>query len=648
MKKEMSEKLIIRSLVITALMTVMTVFLVVFMTGRIDVFADPESDMPADGDGPIAASEITGISKLVCGAQYTVALKNDGSLWSWGSNIDYCLGYTPGVWVNAENGEGASWTQTTYSDSPNKLKRIDDVADVDICGTSILVAKNDGTVWIKKGGIVVFVQVEGLENVRSVSCGLHHYAALTEGGDLYLWGDNAVGQIGDGTTDFKSQPYHLEIDGVSAFKDVSLGTYHNIALTTDGDVYVWGMNNSGQIGDGTRTDRHTPQKLAFEGLNDKIVTVNAGSSSTAAVTENGSLYMWGSQLPDTSETEDIQFNTSITPHIMLDKQDVRDVELGIYHYAILKKNGDLLMWGSNTYHEINDTELSYYGLGLEPVKVLDGTAVQQISLGSGHTGAVKSDGTILMWGDDTYGQLGKAVENCTEAPDSSGTGTGDGSETGDGNTGTGDGNTEDGNTGDGSTEDGNTGDGSTEVEPDLPEVTSVKLKKTVYAYSGKNIKPAAVVKAGTATLKKGVDYTVSYKSQCKKVGKYKVTVRGAGQYAGKFSRILSYTIIPDKVRITRIKTKYLSGTREAIVKIYASSKIKPTKKIYYEARVYKDKKLKKQVGDKKTFYSWQRFRGGFFGIKTKYKRGKTYYMRIRTVSGSYKSKWSKVRSFKIK
>ena len=120
--------------------------------------------------------------------------------------------------------------------------------------------------------------------MSSVSLGYWHSAAVTTNGDLYCWGRNYDGQIGDGTTTNRYTPVKV-LENVSS---VSLGEYHSAAVTTNGDLYCWGGNYDGQIGDGTNTNRNTPVKVL-----ENVSSVSLGYGHSAAVTADGDLYCWG-------------------------------------------------------------------------------------------------------------------------------------------------------------------------------------------------------------------------------------------------------------------------------------------------------------------------------------------------------------------
>ena len=232
---------------------------------------------------PLAVME--GVVSASAGADFTVALKADGTLWTWGGNDEGQLG-----------------TGTTE-------------------------------------GSATPVQV--LDQVTAVVAGDYHVAALRTDGTLWTWGDNLFGQLGDGTQDSRPTPQQILTD-VTA---VNLGGYHAAALRTDGTLWMWGSNIDGQLGTGQATEVLQTQPVQVP-LNGAVLAVAAGTGHTVAILEDGSLWVWGrndqGQLgldPDTAAL--VPQPTQVT-----ESTGAVDVAAGTYQTACLLSDGTLLTWGA--------------------------------------------------------------------------------------------------------------------------------------------------------------------------------------------------------------------------------------------------------------------------------------------------------------
>ena len=243
-----------------------------------------------------------------------------------------------------------------------------------------------------------YTPVKIMKNVAAVSLGDEHSAAVTKDGSLYMWGYNRYGQLGNGNTTDSYTPIKI-MENVTA---VSLGYYHSAAVTKDGSLYMWGYNGSGQLGNGSTTDSYTPIKIMKN-----VATVSLGGNHSAAVTKDGSLYMWGynysGQLGNGSTTN------SYTPVKIM--ENVAAVSLGSGHSAAITKDGSLYMWGNNYSGQLGNGSTTNRST---PVKIMEKVAA--VSLGGNHSAAITKDGGLYTWGDNYFGQLGNGSIKNSDTP----------------------------------------------------------------------------------------------------------------------------------------------------------------------------------------------------------------------------------------
>ena len=150
----------------------------------------------------------------------------------------------------------------------------------------------------EKNYSAVAQQVPGLQKVRNIVLTSDHTAAITENGQLYMWGRNSDGQLGDGTTTDANIPMQPKLEENVKVKQVALGDKHTIALSTDGQVYVYGYNGDGRLGKGNSSlvknskDNYLPAKIEI-GEKKDVEQVYTYNGSSAALTTDGELYIWG-------------------------------------------------------------------------------------------------------------------------------------------------------------------------------------------------------------------------------------------------------------------------------------------------------------------------------------------------------------------
>lgn len=242
--------------------------------------------------------------------------------------------------------------------------------------------------------------VRGLtEKAIAVSSGYYHTCALVGVGGAQCWGLNASGQLGDGTNIDSDTAVHVQGMDIPVTA-IELGVSHSCALLETGEVRCWGDNEYGQLGNGTRDNSNIP--VTVQGLSEKVVQIAAGGTFTCALTEDGKLYCWGSGLKgcigeDTTET-------LLTP-VLVDglEQDIDLIVAGDYHLCARSTSGKILCWGALS------SEDEFTSSSPFKVEELIGTVVQ-MAAGGGYTCALTTADGVKCWGDNYFGQLGDGTD----------------------------------------------------------------------------------------------------------------------------------------------------------------------------------------------------------------------------------------------
>ncbi len=227
-----------------------------------------------------------------------------------------------------------------------------------------------------------------------------HTAAIKTDGTLWTWGNNANGRLGTNNITHRSSPVQT-VSGGNNWRQVSTGEAYTTAIKTDGTLWLWGLNSSGQLGTNNITSRSSPVQTVSSGTNWQ--QVSAGVIHTAAIKTDGTLWMWGANSLGRLGTNDITHRSSPVQTVS-SGTDWRQVSAGGYHTAAIKTDGTLWIWGFNTSGQLGTNDITHRSSPVQTVS--GGTDWRQVSAGVSHTTAIKTDGTLWIWGVNTSGQLG--------------------------------------------------------------------------------------------------------------------------------------------------------------------------------------------------------------------------------------------------
>ena len=276
-----------------------------------------ERSTPGPVRGPGGEGFLTGIASIAAGYQHAAAVRKDGTIWAWGDN------------GAGQLGDGS-------------VKAVS--APVQVLGPG------------GKGF---------LTDVIDIAAGARHTLALCEDGTVWAWGSNSAGQLGDGTLRDSLTPVQVKGTGgqgvLAGVRAVAANVAYSAALMADGTVRAWGNNAFGQIGDGSRKDSAVPvlvKGVGGDGALEGITAIAAGRYYAAALDKNGNVLAWG--FNEGGLLGNGELEGSLTPAPVSEPEGadnltgVTSIAAGSRHMLALKADGTLWAWGSNGAGQLGD------------------------------------------------------------------------------------------------------------------------------------------------------------------------------------------------------------------------------------------------------------------------------------------------------
>lgn len=238
-----------------------------------------------------------------------------------------------------------------------------------------------------------------------IAAGGSHTLAINSAGNVFAWGYNAAGQLGDGSRTNRATPVVTrdangrgQLTGVSM---VAAGWYHSLALK-NGDVWAWGLNAEGQLGDGSRQTRLLPVRV--RGLSN-VVAIAAGTRFSVAVKDDGTIWTWGqnnaSQLGATTpSSRAVPGRVEIGGNAL---SNIAKVAAGDAFVLALTHDGRVISWGEN-----GDGQLGHTGNAPAPMQNAGGMVA--VAAGFAHSLTLNGSGQVFVCGNNFYGQLGNGTQ----------------------------------------------------------------------------------------------------------------------------------------------------------------------------------------------------------------------------------------------
>jgi len=274
---------------------------------------------------------------------------------------------------------------------------------------------DSGNTISRSSPVQVTTKTDWVKVNASYSCDVHlNYttfnAAIRSDGTLWTWGGNYEGELGLGDRVTRSSP--VQVGSLTDWRTVDCGSGTMCAVKTDGTLWTWGDNTFGNLGNGNTDDRSSPVQVGS--LTDWERVVGSGNYSNLALKTDGTLWAWGNNsVGDLAQGTSGSLTIQSSPVQIGSDTDWKRIFSGTVNFAAIKTDGTLWVWGQGTYYQLGTGDNISRS---SPVQVGSDTDWKTMDIGSRHMMAIKTDGTLWGWGENAQGRLGLGDEVDRSSP----------------------------------------------------------------------------------------------------------------------------------------------------------------------------------------------------------------------------------------
>jgi alpha-tubulin suppressor-like RCC1 family protein len=321
---------------------------------------------------------------------FTLAIRQNGSLWGWGSNLPSSAS------LPSANSLGVRMLESTTHPTA-----FSNVKSVSAGAFHALILSETGSVWgfglnddwqLGTSNSSQILQKLPLENIVQTASGDAHSLALDAEGVVWAWGRNSEGQLGGGVA---TKKLPSAVNGLGKVVQVAAGQYFSLVLLEDGSVWGWGENTHGQLGSfGLGQILRQPQQVL--GLSN-IYHIAAGLDFALAVNTQGLVLAWGNNA--TGQLGDGTTTSRVSP-IQLALEQVGWVQAGLEHSLALGRNGAVFSWGNNQLGQLGND-----GNTQQTTPIRLALSASLILASQFQSASLNSSGELHLWGQNRLGQI---------------------------------------------------------------------------------------------------------------------------------------------------------------------------------------------------------------------------------------------------